>query len=193
MAIEVFPATADRFDDVAALLGPGDPAAPACWCLYFRLTSSEFGKVTGAARSAYLKALCAREDSPGMVAYLDRVPVGWCALGPRHEFGRLERSRTIPKVDDLPVWAVVCFVVRPGYRRQGVAGTLLDAAVEYARSRGAVALEGYPVDTGGKRISSAFAYVGSASMFERAGFRRVVETAARSGGMPRWVMRRELG
>ncbi len=193
MTIEVLPATADRFDDVALLLGPGDPNAPACWCLYFRLTSSEFSKVKGAARPAQLEALCAREVSPGMVAYLDGVPVGWCALGPRSEFGRLERSRTIPKVDDRPVWSVVCFVVRPGYRRRGVAGALLEGAVAYARSRGAAAIEGYPVDTGGTRISTAFAYVGSTTMFERAGFERVVETAARSGGKPRWVMRRELG
>lgn len=193
MTIEVVAATADRFDDVATILGPRDPDTPACWCLYFRLTSSEFGKVDGRARPALLEALCARDESPGMVAYLDGVPVGWCALGPRSEFGRLERSRTIPKVDQRPVWSVVCFVVRPGYRRRGVAGALLEGAVAYARSRGAVAIEGYPVDTGGTRISTAFAYVGSTTMFERAGFERLVETSARSGGKARWVMRRELG
>ncbi len=193
MTIEVVAATADRFDDVATILGPRDPDTPACWCLYFRLTSSEFGKVDGRARPALLEALCTRDESPGMVAYLDGVPVGWCALGPRSDFGRLERSRTIPKVDQRPVWSVVCFVVRPGYRRRGVAGALLQGAVAYARSRGAVAIEGYPVDTGGTRISTAFAYVGSTTMFERAGFERVVETSARSGGKARWVMRRELG
>jgi GNAT superfamily N-acetyltransferase len=193
VAIEVVPATADRWDDVALILGPRNPDSPACWCLYFRLTSSEFDKVKGRDRPNYLQALCARDESPGLVAYRDGEPVGWCALGPRQEFGRLERSRTIPKVDDRPVWSVVCFVVRPGHRRQGVAGALLGGAVDYARSRGAVALEGYPVDTGGTRISTAFAYVGSTAMFERAGFTRIVETAARSGGMPRWVMRCELG
>ena len=192
MSIEVFRATPDRFEDVAALLGPRREDAPACWCLYFRLTSAEFSALKGRERPDYLESLCARDDSPGMVAYLDGNPVGWCALGPRHEMGRLERSRTIPKVDDLPVWSVVCFVVRPGYRRRGVARTLLDGAIEYARSRGAIALEGYPVDTGGKRISATFAYVGTTTLFERAGFHRVVETAARSGGLPRWIMRLEL-
>jgi GNAT superfamily N-acetyltransferase len=86
----------------------------------------------------------------------------------------------------------VCFVVRPGYRRRGVARALLEGAIEYARSRGAVAIEGYPADTAGARISSAFAYVGTTSMFEGAGFHRVVETAARTGGKPRWVMRKQL-
>jgi len=192
VSIEVFRATPDRFEDVAALLGPRREDAPACWCLYFRLTSAEFSALKGRERPDYLESLCARDDSPGMVAYLDGNPVGWCALGPRHEMGRLERSRTIPKVDDLPVWSVVCFVVRPGYRRRGVARTMLDGAIEYARSRGAIALEGYPVDTGGKRISATFAYVGTTTLFERAGFHRVVETAARSGGLPRWIMRLEL-
>jgi len=192
VSIEVFPATPDRFEDVAALLGPRREDAPACWCLYFRLTSAEFSALKGRERPDYLESLCARDDSPGMVAYLDGNPVGWCALGPRHEMGRLERSRTIPKVDDLPVWSVVCFVVRPGYRRRGVARTLLDGAIEYARSRGAIALEGYPVYTGGKQISATFAYVGTTTLFERAGFHRVVETAARSGGLPRWIMRLEL-
>ena len=136
MTIEVVPATADRWDDVALILGPRNPDSPACWCLYFRLTSSEFDKVKGRDRPNYLQALCARDESPGLVAYRDGEPVGWCALGPRQEFGRLERSRTIPKVDDRPVWSVVCFVVRPGHRRQGVAGALLGGAVDSARSRG---------------------------------------------------------
>lgn len=192
MTFEVLPATADRFDDVATLLGPTQPDAPACWCLYFRLTSSEFAKVTGADRPAVLRSLCSREEAPGVLAYLDGIPVGWCALGPRTEFGRLERSRTIPRIDDLPVWSVVCFVVRTGYRRRGIARALLDGAVAYARSRGATVIEGYPADTAGTRISSAFAYVGTTAMFEGAGFERVVETAARTGGKPRWVMRRHL-
>lgn len=192
MPIEIHPATVDRFDDVASLLAPKQSESPACWCLYFRLTSAEFGAVRGAARPQRLRELCEREDAPGVLAYLDGEPVGWCALGPRREMGRLVRSRTIPQVDDLPVWSIVCFVVRPGYRRRGVAGALLDGAVEYARSRGAPAVEGYPADTAGERISTAFAYVGTTGMFERAGFERVVETAARTGGKPRVLMRRQL-
>jgi GNAT superfamily N-acetyltransferase len=106
--------------------------------------------------------------------------------------GRLVRSRTIPKVDDLPVWSIVCFVVRPGHRRRGIAHALLEGAVAYAASRGAVMVERYPADTGGERISTAFAYVGTTGMFTRAGFERVVETAARTGGRRRVLMRRRL-
>jgi GNAT superfamily N-acetyltransferase len=84
-----------------------------------------------------------------MLAYMDDTVVGWCALGPRSEMGRLQRSRTIPVVDDRPVWSIVCFVVRAGYRHKGVARALLDGTIGYARDCGVVALESYPVDTNG--------------------------------------------
>ncbi len=95
-------------------------------------------------------------------------------------------------MDERPVWSVVCFVVRPGYRRRGVSRALLDGAIAYARSCEAVALEAYPVDTAGGRISGTFAYVGTTKMFEEAGFTRILKTAARSAGLPRWLMRLEL-
>jgi GNAT superfamily N-acetyltransferase len=130
-----------------------------------------------------------RDPAPGMLAYLGSEPVGWCGIGPRREFSRLQRSRTIPMVDDLDVWSVVCFLVLPGYRRQGVATCLLAGVAHYARTAGAPGLEGYPVDTRDARIDSTFAYMGTTGMFEAAGFHRVRETVARSAGRPRWVMR----
>jgi len=192
VTLEIHPASAERFDDVAALLGPADPDAPACWCLYFRLTSGEFNKVKGAERRATMHRLTTRDDAPGVLAYRDGAPVGWCALGRREEMGRLERSRTIPQVEGDGVWSIVCFVVRPGQRRQGVATALLNGAVEYARSRGAAIVEGYPASTDGERISSAFAYTGTESMFRAAGFAKVADTTAQTGGKPRVVMRRVL-
>jgi GNAT superfamily N-acetyltransferase len=105
---------------------------------------------------------------------------------------RLERSRTIPKVDDLPVWSVVCFSVRVGYRRRGVARALLAAAIDYARANGAAGLEAYPTDPAGTRRDAAFSYTGFTGMFEDAGFRRVIETASHADRLPRWLMRLDL-
>jgi len=192
VTIEVLPATGDRFDDVVTLLGPKREGAPACWCLAYHLTSSENNALHGAARPQRLRELCGRDVAPGMIAYDGGEPVGWCAVGPRQEMGRLRRSRTIPAVDDLPVWSVVCFVVRVGHRGQGIAGRLLDEAVRYAAAAGAPAVEGYPVDPAGSRISGSLAYVGTTGLFERSGFHRIVETSARSAGLTRWLMRRTL-
>lgn len=66
------------------------------------------------------------------MTYHDREPVGWCNIGPRAEITRLANSRLIRPIDDLPVWSIVCVVVRSGHRRQGVTQPLLEGAVAYA-------------------------------------------------------------
>ena len=105
---------------------------------------------------------------------------------------RLMRSKTIPRVDDVAAWSIGCFVVRAGYRRRGITSALLGGAIEYARRMGAPAIEAYPIDPGGERVSTSFGFVGFASTFRAAGFRQVVETGARSAGLPRLLMRLDL-
>ncbi len=191
MTWQVHPATADRFDDVAAVVDPGgNPKG--CWCLAYRLTSGEFNAIPDGQRSEVLRELCTRQPLPGVLAYADGQVAGWCGMGPRRDMARLVRSRTIPRIDDVPVWSIACLVVRPAFRRQGVSEVLIAGAVDYARAQGAPCVEAYPVDPCGERISSTFAYVGTTSMFEKAGFHRVLETGARSARLSRWLMRREL-
>jgi GNAT superfamily N-acetyltransferase len=193
--ITVVPATPERWEDIEKLFG-----RIACWCQYWRVPAAEYGRVSTtelgegrvAERREALRTQLERPTPPGMLAYVDDQIVGWCGFGVRHEMERLVRSRTIPALDERPVWAIVCFLVRVGYRRRGVARALLHGAIAYARAQGAPALEAYPVDPAGKRIDVTFAYVGTLPMFEQAGFRRVIETAARSAGLPRWLMRLEL-
>ncbi len=192
--IRVVPATPDRWPDIEELF-----ARIACWCQYWRVPASEYRRASTdelreglrAARQRALRNQVGQPTPPGMLAYIDGRSLGWCGFGPRHTMERLVRSRTIPAVDTRPVWAIVCFLVRVGYRRRGVARALLDGAIECARLHGAPALEAYPVDPGSKRIDVTFAYVGTLSMFERAGFRRIVETSAQSAGLSRWLMRLE--
>ena len=128
-----------------------------------------------------------------MLAYVDGEVAGWCGFGPRPSLPRLERSRTIPKIDDKPVWSILCFNIRVGYRRRGVATALLDGVIDFARTSGAPGLEAYPIDPEGGRVNSGFGYVGLTPWFERRGFRRVLETAARSDRRPRILMRLDFG
>lgn len=186
--MHVVPASPDRFEDVVEVLGGGG-----CLCQYWRMSSGDYSRSTTESRLAALRAQLEEDPPAGMLAYVESEPVGWLGFGVRERVGRLVRSRTIPKVDDLPVWSIYCFTVRTGYRRRGVARALLDGLMAYAREHGAPALEAYPVDTEGARIHGTAAYVGVASMFEAAGFRRVVKTDARSDHRPRWLMRLELG
>lgn len=190
MTWETHPVTPDRFDDFADVVNRSR-RADSCWCLSHRLRLKEIEELGGGSRERAMRALCERENPPGVVTYLDGTPVGWCNIGPRSEIPRLVHSRLIRPVDDVPVWSIVCVVVRSGHRRTGVTAPLLEGAVAYAGSRGAPAVEAYPVDPPG-RMDTTMAFVGTRSMFERAGFRVVGTTDAVASRMPRLVMRRDL-
>jgi GNAT superfamily N-acetyltransferase len=185
--IEIVPATPDRWDDVKRLLdGDGEVG---CWCQPWR------GDVAkGESRpDALRRQLAAAVPPPGFLAYLDGEPAGWVGVSARSIAPRLRNSRTIPAIDDRDVWAIGCFRIRPGFRRRGVASALLDGVVAAARAAGAPGVEAYPVDPGGTRIDAGFGYVGIASMFDRAGFRRVTETAGHSARLPRILVRLDVG
>jgi GNAT superfamily N-acetyltransferase len=192
MAVEVLPATTERFDDVAVMLGPKkDPDANVCWCLSHRVDSRTNNELVGAARGEYVRELCGREPRPGVLAYDGDEVVGWAAVAPRAELP-FARSRKIPHVDDLPVWSVWCIRVRPGRRGRGISHDLLAGAVDYARSQGASAIEGYPVDNRGEKVDLTMAYVGTRRLFEGAGFVKAADTDSVSGGFPRVLMRLPL-
>jgi GNAT superfamily N-acetyltransferase len=140
-------------------------------------------------RRAALRDQLQEEPPPGVLAYVDGVVAGWCGFGPRPLLPRLARSRTIPAIDDAPVWSILCFKVRVGFRRRGVAAALLDGVVAYARASGAPGVEAYPIDPEGGRVDVSFGYVGVTPMFEAAGFRRVMPTRAHSDNRTRWLMR----
>jgi GNAT superfamily N-acetyltransferase len=191
VSIVVRPATKARFGDVAAMLGPKNPDSSVCWCLSHRLDWKTNRQLVGRARGEYVKMLCGRKVAPGVLAYYDGEVAGWAAVAPRSELP-FARSTKIPHVDDLPVWSVWCFRVRPGYRGRGISRVLLGGAVAYARSRGAPAVEGYPVDNQGRKVDLTMAYVGTRKLFEDAGFTKAADTASVSGGFPRVVMRLDL-
>lgn len=188
-AIEVVPATPDRWDDVVTVMGDADLG---CWCQAPRGRVSSGRDAPPDTRRTALREQLAEEPPPGMLAYVEGEVAGWCGFGPRPLLPRLERSRTIPRIDDSPVWAILCFKVRVGFRRRGVARALLDGVVEYARRSGAPGVEAYPIDPEGERVDVSFGYVGVTSMFENAGFRRVMPTDAHSDKRTRWLMRLDL-
>jgi GNAT superfamily N-acetyltransferase len=163
-----------------------------CWCLSHRLSAREITELGGGSREAAFRALCARENPPGVIGYDDGEPVGWCSIGPRSENTRLSQSRLIRPLDDVPVWSIICVVIRGGHRRRGYTTPLINGAVEYAATRGAPAVESYPVDPGSGRIDLTMAFVGTRAMFANAGFEVAGSTDAVASKLPRLVMRRTL-
>ncbi|GAA1059995.1 GNAT family N-acetyltransferase [Agromyces bracchium] len=180
--ITVIPANEAPWRDLEAVLGSA-AASRRCWCQRYKLNPGEaFAKFPAEERADRLRvqACSDRPDSPttaGLLAYLDGEPVGWCAVEPRPAYHGMLRNQKVPweardeDRADEGVWAVTCFVTRAGHRRRGVASALARAAVDFARERGARAIEGYPITTANALLEEF--HPGTEGMFRDAGFREV--------------------
>jgi len=187
--LTVAPLDSGRWADLVTLFGPDRGAYGRCWCMFWRVTGRQFDNLGGdGRRSAFHDRVVAQDDGAppaGLLAYDDQRPVGWIAIAPRTEFGRLDRSPLLKPVDDAPVWSITCLYVHPDRRRGGVTGRLIDAAVELAATHDAPAVEAYPIDTDGDADDSAI-YTGTSDMFTHAGFIEIDRRRHRP------VMRRQL-
>lgn len=178
--------TPDRWSDLEQLFGERG-ACGGCWCMWWRLKRSAFNQQKGEKNKAAFKAVVDSGDAPGILAYANGTAIGWCAVAPRETYPALERSRILKRIDDQPVWSIVClFIARP-YRRKGVSVELVKAAAEHVRKRGGKIVEGYPVEPRKDGMPDAFAWTGLASAFRKAGF---VELERRSETRP--IMRRDV-
>ena len=167
-----------RWPDVESLFGVrGEPSR--CWCRFFTMTGAEWTESSPQQRKSLLKDRFDAGPEPGVLAYFNGTPVGWCAVEPRFCFPRIQRSQLIraagPKLTQSPdpgeTWSVTCFVVAPRQRRRGVASALLAAAVEHAFAHGAACVEGYPVDPEARpNAGPVDLYHGPLPLFLAAGF-----------------------
>lgn len=177
VALRFCPATPSRWRDLQELFG-ANGACGGCWCMAWRLSRKAFDAGKGSGNKRALKRLVTGGEVPGVLAYRGRTAIGWCAVAPRAVYSHLERSRVLAPVDDQPVWAVSClFVLRP-YRRQGLSSRLLDAAVSFARKRGAKIVEGYPTEPYTANAPASFLWTGTLSAFLNAGFTVVARRSA---------------
>jgi GNAT superfamily N-acetyltransferase len=181
-AISVVPANEASWDDLQAVFGTRGQAAR-CQCQRYKLQPREsFASFPVEERAHRLRQQtdCGQPGSDttsGLVAYLDGEPVGWCAVEPRTAYTGLIRNNRVPwqgrteDKADASVWAVTCLFTRAGFRKRGVSRALARAAVDFARERGARALEGYPIVT--KDVILEEIHVGTVGVFADAGFAEV--------------------
>ena len=181
---EFHPLTPDRWQDFETLFGERG-ACGGCWCMAWRLTSKQFDEQKGAPNKKAMKAIVARGDQPGVLAYVDGKAVGWCSVAPREVFVRLESSRVLKPIDEQPVWSISCFFIAKEHRRQGLSVKLLKAAIDLVRRQGGKIVEGYPNEPK-KDQPDVFMWTGLAASFVKAGFKE----AARRGSRP--IFRHEL-
>lgn len=176
-ALSFRPLTPKLMDQLGAVLR--DSWGSSCWCLFPRLTHTQMKALPGEGsynqrQRAEMTRLARRKHAPGLLAFEGEKPVGWVAVAPRQEYGRITSSRTTPPVDDEAVWVIPCITVHAGERGRGVAVALIRAAVAYAGQCGAPMVEAYPRE-GDERLSDGSVFFGTEAMFRRAGFRVVRE------------------
>jgi GNAT superfamily N-acetyltransferase len=188
---DIVPLTPDRLADLRTLFDEGgDPRT--CQCAFWRVPASGWSDWTRDRNRTVLESLAGDDPAPGLVAYAEGRAVGWVSIGPREDYVRLERSKSLARIDDRPVWSIVCFVVSKPFRGRGIAAALLAAAVDLARSHGAELVEAYPVDADRGRVSPAAAYMGPLEMFGDAGFEVVARLQWRPSAPVRPIVRREI-
>ncbi|MGE5672649.1 MAG: GNAT family N-acetyltransferase [Mycobacterium leprae] len=175
--------TPERWSDLESLFGSRG-ACGGCWCMSWRHpTRAAFEAAQGQENHDLFQAVVASGEVPGLLAYAEGKPVGWCAVAPRSAYPRLEKMRVLKGTDGAGVWAISCLFVAKGHRRMGISRALIRAAVEHARTCGARVVEAYPTEPK-QELPGPFLFTGLASAFRQEGF---TEVARR--GETRLVMR----
>lgn len=173
MDLEIRPVSPDQHEAVLRyfdLVAYADnPAWSRCYCM--ERLAPDFAERTKDQNRASRSELIRSARANGLVAYRVGRVVGWCHAAPKRDLLSVPAG-----LDDDRVGAVVCFVVAPDSRRQGIASALLDAAVEHLRERGMRSVEAYPLTSEARATPHAL-YVGPRAMYLRAGFEVVREIA----------------
>jgi GNAT superfamily N-acetyltransferase len=156
--------------------------------MYWRIKRIDCQREFGEGNKLAFKKIVETGQVPGFLAYLKDQPIGWCSIAPREQFMVLDRSPTLKRVDDQPVWSIVCFFISKPYRLRGLSSILIQTAIEYAGAHGAKIVESYPLRTEITKFLPYERFMGIESTFERAGFQVVARRSDR-----RSVMRYYIG
>ena len=176
--LTIKPLTPQEWPDFVQLFSEHGPQN-GCWCMYWRVKRADCQHNYGEGNQLAFKKIVDEGAVPGILAYHAGQPVGWCSIAPRDEFTVLERSPTLKRVDDQPVWSITCFFVAKTYRRRGLTECLIHAGIAFARQHGAKLVEAYPLKTEITKLLPYERYMGIESTYERIGFKVVAQRSDR--------------
>jgi len=171
------PLTTENWGQFEQLFGPKG-ACGNCWCMYYRLSKSDFqeGKFEDG-NKLLMKELVRMNRPTGIMAFYEGEAIAWCAFAPREDLVKLSKSRVHKPIDNQQVWSIPCMFIHNNFRRNGISVPLLKGVIRYARDRGIKIIEAYPTIPTTNSIPDSFAWIGLYKSFERAGFKIVDRTS----------------
>lgn len=136
-----------------------------CWCLNHREAA---GCPTGLAAQNKMKQLTTEEKVGGLLAYQGQKCVGWIAIDSMADLiGHDCQASGKPNE-----WSIHCVFVREGHRGQGISTELIQAAIDFAKSKGAALVSAFPIPTEKRKrfpVNEA-EFSGRFSSFSKMGF-----------------------
>jgi hypothetical protein len=188
-ALAIAPLTPATWQAFERLFGPRG-AYGGCWCMWWRISRAEFERQHGEGNRRAMKSLVDSGIVPGILGFLGGEPVAWCSVAPREQYHALERSRVMARIDDAPVWSIVCFHVAGSERRKGLMQQMIRAAVVHAGRHGAEVVEAYPTQPRGRELPPVSSFMGVPGAFLAEGFVEVARPSASRVILRRVIARR---
>jgi len=185
--VKLQPLTEDNWNLFEELMGEKGGCG-GCWCMLFRLSSKEFVTNKYEGHKNLMHKIVIGGRPTGMLAIYQKKAVGWMALAPREDYIKIEKSRTLKRIDDKPVWSITCFFVKKEFSKMGLSQKMIQAVIEYAAKNNIKMLEAYPVIPYAEKIPPPFLWVGVLSAFTSNGF-----TIVQQNGKSKTIVRRLIG
>jgi GNAT superfamily N-acetyltransferase len=147
--------------------------------MWWRSSRDEFDARGNSGNRKAMKNLIEDGTVPGILIYDGDQPIAWCSIAPREQYGSLNRSPVLKKIDDAQVWSLVCLFVAKEYRNQGITSSAIQSAIDYVRAQGGRIIEAYPTLPKDERLPPVSSFMGLPTMFEKEGFVEVARPSKR--------------
>jgi GNAT superfamily N-acetyltransferase len=163
-------------------------ACGSCWCMYYRLSRSDFkeGKAEDGNKNS-MKAIVWEGNPTGILAICEDQAIAWCAFAPREDYIKLEKSRVHKRIDNRPVWSITCFFIDKNFRQMGISVELIKGVIKFARQEGISIIEAYPTIPTTNHLPDSFLWIGLYSSFKKAGF-KIVDRTSKNRPMVRYYI-----
>jgi len=162
------------FDHERGVAFADNPEWAKCYCHFCHVPQAiDWPALTASQNRIAMQARIEVGAMDGFLAFDGAEVVGWLNAQPRHAlphcFDRMRIEPTPLPCEAFEAAVIVCFVVAPQRRRQGIARVLLAAALESFAARGIKLVDAFPFKSGASELAADH-YHGSLFLFLDQGF-----------------------